>query len=84
MVDSEAHRKLVQEDAIDETPISPVTSRDPVRRNSLELHLQNRPHREDLVDSASPRPYSSSPPSRRARPTSFGPRDRVWWLESAY
>lgn len=59
MSDPEVHRKLVEEHAIDETPISPVRSRDPSRRNSLEHHLQTRPSREELIGSASS-PLSSS------------------------
>ncbi|CAK7202476.1 hypothetical protein SEUCBS139899_005199 [Sporothrix eucalyptigena] len=35
--------------AVDQTPISPVRPDNPVRRNSLEQYLQNRPNREELV-----------------------------------
>ncbi|ERS99593.1 RPEL repeat protein [Sporothrix schenckii 1099-18] len=35
--------------AVDQTPISPVRPTNPVRRDSLEQHLQNRPNREELV-----------------------------------
>lgn len=37
--------------AVDQTPISPVRLANPVRRNSLEQYLQNRPNREELVQS---------------------------------
>ncbi|KIH94673.1 rpel repeat protein [Sporothrix brasiliensis 5110] len=37
--------------AVDQTPISPVRPTNAVRRDSLEQHLQNRPNREELVQS---------------------------------
>lgn len=36
---------------VDQSRISPVHPSNPVRRNSLEQHLQNRPNRSDLVQS---------------------------------
>lgn len=44
------------DDAVDETPISPVRRPNHQRTNSLQNHLQNRPERSELVDSMSPDP----------------------------
>ncbi|EFX01953.1 rpel repeat protein [Grosmannia clavigera kw1407] len=35
---------------VDEAPIHPVTGGDPARRNSLLLHLLNRPNRDELPE----------------------------------
>ncbi len=37
--------------SVDDAPISPVGAENPARSNSLEHYLQNRPNREELVQS---------------------------------
>ena len=47
--------KLTEQPPVDETPISPVHNLSAERRNSLEHYLQNRPERDELVESCVPR-----------------------------
>ncbi|CAK7262692.1 hypothetical protein SEPCBS119000_000113 [Sporothrix epigloea] len=51
---------------VDQTPISPVHPDNPVRRNSLEQHLQNRPNRDELVQ-RNILPESTAAPSLQAQ-----------------
>ncbi|CAK7226761.1 hypothetical protein SBRCBS47491_006339 [Sporothrix bragantina] len=56
----------VPEASVDHTPISPVRPDNPVRRNSLEHYLQNRPDREELVQK-NILPDSTAAPSLQAQ-----------------
>ncbi|CAK7565905.1 MAG: hypothetical protein SEPTF4163_003835 [Sporothrix epigloea] len=51
---------------VDQSRISPVHPSNPVRRNSLEQHLQNRPNRSDLVQK-NILPESTAAPSLQAQ-----------------
>ncbi|KAJ9150213.1 hypothetical protein NKR23_g3820 [Pleurostoma richardsiae] len=55
-----------QKPTVDETPISPVRPDNPVRRNSLEQHLMNRPNRAELVE-RNILPASTAAPSLQAQ-----------------